>query len=556
VAASFSTQRTAYTVALVGACAVIFFFGVREQRIASVAFFSDALKAAHTDETVAADGISYRVEDGSVTKNGIAVNGTAALPPLELAYALTLARRSPVFGLEGDDPAQLDAAVSNLVSAQQGLAKLQHTSTSSALVLSSLYPIDFLRALAALEQSRQSFLHSGSDTDLSAYIDAQRATLAAYEKNLRSFRSAFEQAVPADVAEYGTTAGVVDRNSSLASLDGLGNMATDDTKLLERRELCLSGSTAFCNADELALPTLPDVSPLRQASSPAFLKNVLSIYTDASDKGPVQQVVELAQGTCVRDVDAPPIYALYASGNPAIPLPWLTFAGDILVIRAAQYPDIPYYQYYLAHDVSYVAWRPSTHYTCPDFDTDFGAVFAVQAAEQAAAQHPFSALASKGSSSQLARLEAALVSPKDGTVRETDARAYVSLARRMIDAGTLSSEASDAVASLSLLLQNKSGGFVDMVSRMASIEKINTGILAKGTPVELGTPYLFYVRSAFFSLFLGAQESPAAYRSPVDPAIALTSAELPLLHYSQQPDITRAELVKDMRFFFTLHGVE
>ena len=538
---------------LLFACIGFSLAGAYVQHIHSVGFFSDALRSARVTEQVVVQGISYDVVNGAVSGDGTSVGGAAALPALRLAYALTIARRSPVFGLDGTDPKQLDNAVSLLVSVQEGFAKLQRTSTSSALVSSSLYPIHFLRSLVTLEGARQTFLKDGSDTDLSTYMSAQQTTLSAFKNDLQQFRTGFERAVPAKALEYGTTAGVIDRNSSLAAMDGLRHMAAVDESLLQRRTLCFSGVTLFCDATDIALPVLSAVAPSRQSFSPEFINNVLNIYTEASGKDPARQVVEIAQGSCIRDVDAPPIYALYPFNGFGTSILFPVFMGDILLIQASQYSDLPYYQYYLDHGIQYVVWRPSTHYTCPDFDTDLGATFATTDVQETATKHPLSALASKADAVGLAHLETALVTPKDGVLRETDARAYVTLGREMVEKGTLPPEAADTIASLSLRLEKKSAKFDYMVYRMASTEKIDTEILKKGATVELGTPYLFYVRSAFFSLFLGAEERPETYRSPVNTTIPLTSSQLPLLHYSQNPDITRTELVSDMRFFFTLH---
>jgi hypothetical protein len=58
------------------------------------------------------------------------------------------------------------------------------------------------------------------------------------------------------------------------------------------------------------------------------------------------------------------------------------------------------------------------------------------------------------------------------------------------------------------------------------------------------------VRSAFFSLFLGDREQQ--YLSPATPA---QQAKMPFALYSNMHGVSRAQLIHDLAFFFSLHPI-
>ena len=130
---------------------------------AQAVFFSKALNDANVTETVSIGGTSYEVNRGVVTQGGSSASGGKALQAMRLAYQLASARRLPLLGLEGTDHEALARGTEALAQIAEELATVlpEKTKPYEAAVRGSLYPIQFLRALSAVESARQEFLADG-----------------------------------------------------------------------------------------------------------------------------------------------------------------------------------------------------------------------------------------------------------------------------------------------------------------------------------------------------------------------------------------------------------
>src|SRR6185436_17400353 len=81
-------------------CTSLVYISWREMQ--AITFFSNALANVGAQENILVNGKTYGIEAGVVyDTNGNLVTGLPAFAPLRLAYALELARRSPLFSIEG-----------------------------------------------------------------------------------------------------------------------------------------------------------------------------------------------------------------------------------------------------------------------------------------------------------------------------------------------------------------------------------------------------------------------------------------------------------------------
>src|SRR3989344_7146478 len=119
-------------------CILAFFslaLGVFIFREQAISFFSSALQQADVIETVSVQGGTYRVDRGFVSRSdGVLVRPAQTIKALRLAYALTLARRSPLIGLAGTNADKLDAATTQLEEVQDTLADLQDEEEDKRLI--------------------------------------------------------------------------------------------------------------------------------------------------------------------------------------------------------------------------------------------------------------------------------------------------------------------------------------------------------------------------------------------------------------------------------------
>ena len=556
MAASFKRGLVFCIVVLIIGTCIVAYEHIREND--AVRFFSQALEREHIQLTVVVEGKTYVVSGDTVERNGTKVEGSAELPAMEIAYAHALAERSPLFALPGTDVDELDNAITALAASQKDLAHIQATSSDAEAVESALYPIEFLRALDLLERARLELLSAPSDVNAKHYADAGESATTSYLSDLARFRAAFDRLVPTGAAQYGTLGGVISKKSSLDSMDGLERMALDMRSEQEKRNLCLAGNSVDCDETDIALPALTPVEPAHQDFSPASLTDILSLYDSANDgdqKYLPSPVVELAHAMCTDASGAAPLYSVHSHDLGIASLSdYVVYVGDILFNDTQTLgKDIPYYQYYQDNDVRYVIWRPSSHYTCADFDTDLGATLAVMAIRTAAKRAPLSAYVSGEDAANLRQLEHTLTQGGQ-VVRETDARAYLVAARNALVRAP-QPQAESELSQLTYMLEHRSAGFDQLLYRVASVENIDMHLLSSGIPVELDARYLFYVRSGFFSLLLGGEEPATSYRSPVDTSVNITQAELPFVFYSKSADtVPRSKFIHDMNFYFSLHS--
>src|SRR3989344_2192157 len=541
--------------------AIVWNAHVKQREAAASVFFAAVLRQEHIRERIVVDEVAYTVSDGEVTREDHkTTTARETFDALRIAYALMLAQRSPLLAVPGTDPEKLDQAVTLLAKVALELASIQKDNPGKEAVESSLYPIDFLRSLASLERARRTFIQTGSDADESRYEDAAKITVHMFEKDLRLHKAAFTHIVPQDAVAYHVFGGTMTRETLINSMDALMRGIQGTSAALEKQRVCISGTVDACDTSRLKLrvPALTPVLPSDTDSPNAtvFMQEMRSSYARATGNtsyvtGPVFKLVSSA---CMDNFDTPLLFVVQDRRKGVDATITLEFVGDILFVPTASYKDIPYYRYFADNHVPYAYFPIWEHYKCPEIALDTARVFWTGTIRDAAQAERFSQYAIGSDAATLRVLEARLAYPPLGIVRESDAREYIARALHALSQGSdTPPRIMQTLQDISLANEYGTTRFEQFIRRLTRDEEANIGLMRANVPVALGAEYLFYIRSGFFSLFLGTNPSVAGVqRPPVDST--KPSSEIPFVRYTiLSVNVPQAELVRDMAFFFETH---
>lgn len=565
-------RRTRWVLA---ACGVIILGGVAwnvrvKQREADASiFFSKTLQQEHVAERVVVNGIVYSVSEGQVTRADKKVaDEEETFDALRIAYALAITRRSPLLSLEGTGPDELERATAELQSVQEELSSSRGDAAEARAVGSALYPIEFLKSAARMERMRHLFLVGGHSGDFETYRLAQIETLRAYGSDAKRFEQAFIEMVPSDAGKLGVAGGkILSRESELDSISGILRSAALMQKALERRSDCISGILSACDANDAALPSV-EQSPASDSpdASLALAEEVRNIMTDAtvalkpgvtakqSGKPSPIKFLEISRSSCVGSSSDNHIFIMRKQKNTTGTESFLlTFIGDILITDANSFAGTYYFDYFASKGIRFIPYWPTSTYTCPEIGSESGIALSILSIEDAARTHPFSASLTNNRS-QLVQLERTL---SNGTlIRESDARRYLALVRESIlmDKAT-PTEAERTYISLAIQLRDRSAGVQDIVYRLAGETRTNMRNERTDVPAKLSAPYLFFARSAFFSLFMGHNRSFAPEQVFPYRLASLPRDEQPYIRYSETRSlVAREKLLHDINYMIRLEG--
>lgn len=521
------------------------------------AYFSSALADAQIIEDVVIGPTPYHVESGIVsTPKGIVPQSRNALSALQTAYALTVTKRNPFFAIAGTDSIQLSQAVERLSTIQRQLAEAQDSSKEQYLVGSALYPTRFLASLADLERERVSFLESGKSTDALRYSYALLSTMESYNNNIRAFQFAFERVVNQHTATYATAQEIITRNSILKALEGYENNSSDLHTKHKKRMKCIAGHIDLCNPRDLSIPPLS--KPTSQGGAPldtSRVRDIKSLLADADT--PIDltaPVVYLLGSVCAPTTSkSAPAYtvAKRTQAQSGTQETYFIPVGDIRLIRSSQHTSVPFLAYFANHDVEYVPMRTNNHYNCIKLAEEQGRVFWILAIREFAHRSPLTTFAETQTKDTLLELEHAL---SGEFVSESDAYAYMTIARSLSTTHALPPHISDEIIDLILQLNNASSMFDSTVNIMAFMEEGNLTLFKQGLQTDMYAPYLFFVRSGFFGLFGGANPSISGSQYQFEPN-TIPPKKQPYIYYSSLPLTTsmRDKLLHDFTFYYRLH---
>jgi len=540
--------RLSYTYSLV-ALVLLLIAGLWWQSRAAVQYQSMFAETG-VDETIYIDGISYRVLSTTVYLNGIAL----AHPPrgaLLLAYESAAARYAPILGLPDTGLPTFRFALGKLAESEQALAAHQQTA-AQAQVVNSLYPLDFLAALVAQEEARRAFLAHPTPEHARQYTSLIRATLASYLRDLEAFERGFSIAVPHDVVDYISGRNHMSRQAFLQGIDALANTAKQAARTLDRREQCARGLWYACNLDDLRPPVLEAPQSTKiSAKSFALAQEIRSLYQKAGLPVDLSHMTALSQSACTPKT---PLFASYTTsrGENGDTMTNPLYIGDIRFVASTQYADVPYFDFFIKHDISYLPLSEFTYYKCPEVHRDFSALAWTESVRKLAVQHPLSATVAASTTARLKELERALAGP---VAYEEDAVAYISEALAYGVQGLFSRASVDDLNERALSYLYASAGYENSLLSVANTEGINTRLAAIGLDPDLEVSYLFYVRNGMALLF--AADNPSLLgKQPLFPPDTLLPSQGPYLYYADiAGDQPKKELLfRGIQLFHMLHS--
>ena len=554
------------------ACAVVILAAiawiVHVKRYDSVdIFFATALRQEHIKERVVVDGIVYAVSDGQVVREGKGtVTGKNATDALRIAYALAITRRNPLLSLEGTDPDRLERAIVELQSVQQALHDAQAEEADARAVGSALYPIEFLKTAARVERARRLFLKTGDQKDWEAYRLVQTETARAYDSDARRFEQAFIETVPSDAEKINVVGGgkILSRESELAAIAGIKHNAGLVRKALEARSSCVSGTVSACEESDIALPIVEtNQTTAASSTSLALAEEVEEILiqstlapsqngTERPAAATKQRPVELSQSFCINSSAASKIFSVREQKNEnGAEVVFVSLISNIPFIKASSFAGTRYFDYLLSKGIEFVPlWLTST-YTCAELGSDYGVALVMLSVDESVRTHPFSALL-KNNTLQLAQVEKMISDAP--VIRESDIRRYLALVRESILLDpSAPAEVRNEYVSFALQLRDRGAGSADLMYRLAAENNAGLKNGQSGIPVRITASYLFFARSAFFSLFMGHNPSFAPERVPPYESTSLPNTRQPYLRYSEiRSSVPHKKLIHDINYMMRL----
>lgn len=460
---------------------------------------------------------------------GVIIPANASLSSLKLLYAQTMAERSPLFGIVGTDPTALSSAVSALATTTQAIAAAQ-SNAQDAQLTQSLYPIDFLRALARAEAAREAFIAEDSAANEQAYDAALHATASAGITESQAFALAIQTEIGTSTIFLGTTGDTISSSRILESASDIVTRMEGLSQELDARDACVSGNTTSCTVNDIALPQVAAAAlPPSSDALPQLSSDVISTFSSVLPVGYFNgaQIVRFDSSICL-DEYTPPYYAVAQPGE-VDPRGRYLYIGDIIFTKP--WPTIDAALPFMgAYGITYLYDDPFEFYQCPEAESDMSTISAIANTAQFARQHP-----------GLAPTDAQAL---EGEVADDGyARKYVSDALSQ----ATSSTDEDTLVSLALEFNEGNADLATLVQEIATLDQFNlqaaqNGLLPGGNNVN----QLFETHSAFPSLFLVSSTATApAVVSIREPN---ASPGLPTVLYSVlHGQVPAAQIVHDLK---------
>jgi hypothetical protein len=514
-----------------------------------ISFFSLSLREAEVSEEVTIGTKTYDVTGGTVLFNNKKVRSTEVLLPLRLAYAKTLARRSPIFGLSGVNLKKLEQEMANIQAVAEVLADTQLTPESHERVLRSLYPAEFLDALTKAEKARRTFLLSGNIIDKIEYEKHISKVTDAARFDIIFFKQTVAQAVPDD-EKYIFRDGVVTRDSIVIALDEMIEAFSQKEFEVKRRQACTGGTISACKENDLLID-LPHAKqtgslPLSQTES------VRSILADGSNNPTIYDapIVVLTHSFCLDSLPAPYPFISYKydiAENTSKSR--IMYTGNIVFVES----DITgeggkFLKLFAERNLRYVKTPTTSFYACMHTGSDTGKVRSVYVISSFASQHP-----------ELAPSEAERLFHDPHVIYESDAYEYLDAALSALRKSSdykLENELIDIAVSAANMTERLEDLFGDMAfldERYVNLKK--SGLIEVKFPERT----LLLSRSGFFVLFLGQiieKEYPIHLFEQEAGGVAPGYLQQQLLLY---PDlihtVPRTEIIKALREYSTVHDL-
>lgn len=517
------------------------------------AFFSAALNRANVTDSVSVSGNEYKVINGKVTNGGQSIDGPLALAALRLAYAKTLARRTPLMALPNVSPDSLAVSIEMLERVQGDLSDIQTNGNDADAVRSSLYPMRFLKAMVSVIRARNAFLASGNGTDYAAYARAQRIAAATYERDAALFTDVYTHIVPTNATDYADAAYIINRKDVLEQMTVLRSGVRNTVERLNVRERCIGGITVDCDTKDLEFGALPELRVFAGSDKPDVEKELFAAITARPVNGMQfePRAVRLTYSKCTDSYGAP-LFAIRTLPQSRYTLIAPLFVGNMRLIREKDAESVDFGRALLSMGFRYVYSSPFVHYSCLAFPADYARLVSIVEIEDFIRSTHASAYASGGDYQLLSRLEWSIASSSQ-PVREEDVRAYMS-ALVHIPVSKYDDALRHAFEELYAEQVDQNAGFDQLLHFIARTEYEDISLMRINIPFTLDARYLFYARSAFLGLFMANNPSVVGPQAILLKPNTVPLSDQPYLRYSELSTIERARALSDRLRFLRMIG--
>lgn len=546
----------AYTTKAVFVLCIVFFLSfalryLQEQAIAET-FFSSVLQMVGSQETVVVRGVELRVTDGKVSAiDGTAVSRGAAQKALRLAYARTLARRNPILGIPGVDPRFLSESARQLSEITDSLAKRQ-TSAQDASTARSLYPIRFLQSLAVLEESRISFIESGSDTDELTYRAALRHALTAGRIDIANFQNALGVGITADEIRFQGFGGPISVQSMRDAAKGMEARFQELEKQAQKLSMCLEGNVESCYPNALilgrALTKRPDETPRVSGVARSRVDEVIDLYAETMPKRSSSiftdaTPIALTQSACVSELPLPHVVILAGASPWGIPPIW--YVADLYFSQTEDSEAVVLQYLKKNHDIRYSRINPMMFYVCPDVGVDLAKAWAVRATAEFALRHP-----------EVARTHRERLLIDGDMWYESDAYAYARAAIAEISTEDVAPTVLEELETITLLWNENGAGLDGILASIVRTESNRLDMYDRGVPFDVSAKTHLLTRSAFPTLFLLDKQSIDILHGQSGTAVRAGDFLSVLATYGDiRTTVPRARIIRDLRESLIFEGV-
>ncbi len=424
---------------------------------------------------------------------------TTSEAELKLAYERALAERAPLLDIAGTDPQTLKQNADLLESIEPTLQKAQKNESDKALI-KTIYPIRFLRSLAALEQARQVFVASGLEADAKRYEVALSQAIADGLSDAQTFqKSVASLADPKNptVFRIASLSGTITQESLMRSAEAVVTRMQEVQARFAKRQQCLGGDVRACESQAL-VAQYPEVVSGVSDRLPAQARDIHNALNAAYPNHGQENdpVLTLAHSACLALYPPPYVFTLHASRpNGGVPLEYI---GNLFFyLTANNGATLAYLK--KTYGVDYGLMVPLEFYECPEVLSDVGRAKAIEATAQFAKEFPQYASAERN------RLLSA------ETLNEPNAAAYLATVGKEIGGN-----GPETAAFQTLLLEwrDSGAGLETVVKDVVNIDSKDAAMNLNGIPFSVDAKLLLATHSGFLSLFLAQNPSAGSTAVP------------------------------------------
>lgn len=504
----------------------------------SGAYLSEALRSHDISETVTVGGRVYEVVMGKVYENDTSIGGLTAARSLRVAYAVTLARRSPLMNLAGTNPEALRRSVDML---DATLPKLSAAAPDSKKLIAALYPTKYLQSLATLEENRQNLLRTQSAKNADTYEESLRD---AQKEGARAL-SAFEKEFSAVAHEnkqlrIPSIGGTITPSALLSAIDSIQSGFAKTQSLSNRRSLCVRGFIWVCQAEDITLPHLLPLPSAEVLSDRELerVRDVRNMFASALVQPNLleRRMAVISTSTCLSTLPGPYVFS-YPSRPEFDPgsLPYLL--NDIFFTPTDERaPMLDHLREKL--DIAFSFANPLVFYRCPDVGLDISKIVTISTVSNFVGAHPEIAR-------NWRRLSGAHLRSYQNELDTIRILGYA------LTETSEQREAHSQILEMMLMMRSHGAGLERIVLEIAETHESHLRARSLGLSVDIDGRTLALLQSAFPTLyqaynpsFGGTFEGVRAFGTPPEDDKLYTYSKLRETH-------SREDLVNDLQSFFS-----